>query len=174
MASGNASLDLGPKTSTGAPSDFRELVQRKRRFVVPAALAVVVCFGTNLALATFAGDLMGTRILDGPPLARVLASAQVVLTWVVTWGAVVGVLGGLIASLTLIVLSAPVWPGPDSEGSPLGSLGLANPAIFSIPIGFLCCWLGTVLSTERGAERSYHELYVRSETGLGAEAASVH
>jgi cation/acetate symporter len=91
-----------------------------------------------------------------------------------TTGAVVGVLGGLVASLTLIVLSPPVWPGPDSEGSPLGSLGLANPAIFSIPLGFLCCWLGTMLSTERGAERSYHELYVRSETGLGAEAASVH
>jgi len=30
-----------------------------------------------------------------------------------------------------------------------------------------------VLSKERGAERSYHELYVRSETGLGAERALV-
>jgi hypothetical protein len=37
-----------------------------------------------------------------------------------------------------------------------------------------CCWLGTVLSSERGAEREYHELYVRAETGVGAEAASVH
>jgi cation/acetate symporter len=91
-----------------------------------------------------------------------------------TTGAVVGVLGGLIASIGLIILSPAVWPGPDSEGSPLGSLGLANPAIFSVPIGFICCWLGTVLSSERGNEREYHELYVRSETGIGAEAASVH
>jgi cation/acetate symporter len=91
-----------------------------------------------------------------------------------TTGAIVGVLGGLIASLVLIVLSPPVWPGPDSEGTPLGSLALANPAIFSIPIGFICCWLGTVLSSERGAVREYHELHVRAETGLGAEAASAH
>ena len=91
-----------------------------------------------------------------------------------TTGAVVGVLAGLTSSLGLIILSPAVWPGPDSEGSPLGSLGLANPAIFSIPIGFAACWLGTVLSSERGNEREYHELHVRSETGLGAEAASVH
>ena len=89
-----------------------------------------------------------------------------------TMGAVVGMLSGLISSIALIVLSAPVWPGADSDtGSPLGSLGLDNPAIFCIPIGFLGCWLGTVLSSERGNDREYHELYVRSETGLGAEGA---
>jgi cation/acetate symporter len=89
-----------------------------------------------------------------------------------TMGAVVGMLSGLISSITLIALSAPVWPGADSDtGSPLGSLGLDNPALFCIPIGFLGCWLGTVLSSERGNDREYHELYVRSETGLGAEGA---
>ena len=31
--------------------------------------------------------------------------------------------------------------------------------------------VGTLLSSERGAERSFHELFVRSETGLGAEKA---
>ena len=61
-----------------------------------------------------------------------------------------------------------MWPGATS---PLGSLALDNPAIFCIPIGFLGCFLGTKLSSERGNERQYDELYVRSETGLGAEAA---
>jgi cation/acetate symporter len=90
-----------------------------------------------------------------------------------TMGAVVGMLTGLIASLVLIGLSAPVWPGADSDtGSPLGSLGLDNPAIFTIPLGFLGCWLGTVLSSETGNEREYDELYVRSERGLGAEVAA--
>jgi cation/acetate symporter len=89
-----------------------------------------------------------------------------------TMGAVVGMLSGLIASTTLIVLSAPVWPGADSDtGSPLGDYGLDNPAIFCIPIGFLGCYLGTVLSKEKGNDREYHELYVRSETGLGAEGS---
>jgi cation/acetate symporter len=89
-----------------------------------------------------------------------------------TMGAVVGMLSGLIASTVLIVMSAPVWPGADSDtGSPLGSLGLANPALFCIPIGFLGCYLGTILSNEKGNDREYHELYVRSETGLGAEGS---
>ena len=90
-----------------------------------------------------------------------------------TAGAVAGILTGVLSSLVLIVMSAPVWPGADTDtGSPLGSLGLENPAIFCIPLGFLGCWLGTVLSTEKGNERSFHELYVRAETGLGAELAT--
>ena len=90
-----------------------------------------------------------------------------------TTGAVVGILTGVISSLVLIALSPAVWPGADTDtGSPLGSLGLANPAVFTIPLGFLGCWLGTVLSSESGNEREYHELYVRSETGLGSEQAT--
>jgi cation/acetate symporter len=85
-----------------------------------------------------------------------------------TMGAVVGMSAGMISSTVLIILSNPVWPG---ETSPLGSLALDNPAIFCIPIGFLGCFLGTKLSKERGNDRQYEELYVRSETGLGAEVA---
>jgi cation/acetate symporter len=73
------------------------------------------------------------------------------------------VLGGLTTALVLIILSPAVWPGPDSEGSPVS---LTNPAIVSIPAGFAFCWLGTVLSRKPAAD--YHELHVRSETGLGA------
>ena len=58
-----------------------------------------------------------------------------------------------------------MWPGADSDGSPIP---LANPAIISIPAASLCCWLGTMLSTENAEVRSYHELKVRSETGIGA------
>jgi cation/acetate symporter len=90
-----------------------------------------------------------------------------------TTGAIVGMLTGVLSSAVLIVLSAPVWPGPDSTtGSPLGTYGLDNPAIFTIPLGFLGCYVGTLLGHERGAERSYHELYVRAETGLVAEGAT--
>jgi cation/acetate symporter len=90
-----------------------------------------------------------------------------------TAGAVAGIMTGVLASLVLIILSPPVWPGADTvTGSPLGSLGLENPAIFCIPLGFLACWLGTLLGHERGTERTYHELYVRAETGLGAEVAT--
>ncbi len=49
---------------------------------------------------------------------------------------------------------------------------LDNPGIVSIPLGFLGCYLGTILSKEHGNERAFDELYVRSETGLGSEVAS--
>jgi cation/acetate symporter len=52
---------------------------------------------------------------------------------------------------------------------------LANPGIISIPLGFVGCIAGTLLSSSPAQERSFHELYVRSETGIGAErAVGVH
>ena len=85
-----------------------------------------------------------------------------------TAGALVGVAFGLITSITLIVLSPAVWPGPDSEGSPFP---LSNPAIVSVPVGFLGCVLGTLLSREGAAGRRFDELRVRSETGMGGDTA---
>jgi cation/acetate symporter len=91
------------------------------------------------------------------------------LTWrrFTTAGALTGVAFGIVASLVMIALSPPVWPGPDSAGSPSS---LTFPGLVTVPIGFLGCVIGTLLSSERGAERSFDELLVRSETGLGAEA----
>ena len=96
------------------------------------------------------------------------------LTWrrFNTTGAVTGVLFGVISSVALVVISPTVWPGPDSEGGALSWYDLANPGIISIPLGFIGCWLGTMLSREEAAQRSFDELYVRSETGLGAEAGT--
>jgi cation/acetate symporter len=96
------------------------------------------------------------------------------LTWrrFNTTGAVTGVLLGTFSSIFLVIISKTVWPGPDSEGGAFGFYDLANPGIISIPLGFLGCWLGTVLSKpETRAEHGFDELYVRAETGLGAEVA---
>jgi cation/acetate symporter len=81
------------------------------------------------------------------------------------------VIFGVVSSILLIVVSPKVWPGPDSEGSPIGWT-LANPGIVSIPLGFIGCWLGTMLTTEQQTERTFAELHVRSETGIGAEQAA--
>jgi cation/acetate symporter len=89
-----------------------------------------------------------------------------------TAGAVTGIVTGVVVSAVLIVLSPPVWPGADTvTTSPLGSLALENPAIFCIPIGFLAAIVGTLVGHEH-TERSYHELFVRSQTGIGAEGVS--
>ena len=71
-----------------------------------------------------------------------------------------------------MIISPTVWPGADSEGGALGFYDLANPAIISVPLGFFGCWLGTMLSSETKAVRSFDELWVRSETGLGAEVGT--
>jgi cation/acetate symporter len=81
-------------------------------------------------------------------------------------GAVTGMLVGVVASVGLILLGPTVM----GEGAlfPLG-----NPAIVSIPIGFLACYLGTVLSSsrareerEQGTQIPYDEIYVRANTGI--------
>ena len=81
---------------------------------------------------------------------------------------------GVISSIGLVIISPSVWPGPDTEGAPV-VLDADQPGhrldparASSAATWARCC------RTERGAERSFHELYVRSETGLGAEKAARH
>jgi cation/acetate symporter len=84
-----------------------------------------------------------------------------------TAGALTGIACGIVSSAVMIALSPPVWPGPDSQGSPSP---LSFPGLITIPIGFLGCWLGTVLShREEQTDATYDELLVRSETGIGSE-----
>jgi cation/acetate symporter len=136
-----------------------------------ARIAAIGLGVVAIAVAMLAGPKFNVSILVGLAFAVAASSNLPALLMALFWprfnttGAVAGVLGGLLISLVIIVLSPPVWPGPDGDGSPIA---LRNPAIISIPAGFLCCWLGTMLSQERGAERSYHELRVRAETGIGA------
>jgi cation/acetate symporter len=69
-----------------------------------------------------------------------------------------------------VIISPKVWPGADAEGGALAFYDLNNPGIVSIPLGFLACWLGARLTKPEGkADATFDELYVRSETGLGAE-----
>src|SRR5690606_29810545 len=79
-----------------------------------------------------------------------------------TSGAVWCILSGLISSVVLLLIS----PNFMGEGA---IFRLNNPAILSVPIGFLGACLGTLLGKEPEAERKFPELYVRSNTGLGAE-----
>jgi cation/acetate symporter len=142
-----------------------------------AALGIGVI---SIAIAIIGGAGLNVSFMVGLAFA-VAASANfpallLALVWrrFNTTGAVTGVLFGVISSVFLVIVSPKVWPGVDSEtGSPIGWT-LANPGIVSIPLGFLGCFLGTMLSRERETERTFHELYVRSETGLGAEKAMVH
>ena len=96
-----------------------------------------------------------------------------------TTGAVTGMLVGLISSVGLVLISPNVLTGPNPEppATPIIPIDaifpLLSPAIVSVPLGFLACYLGTLLGG-RGAERereqgiqvSYDEIRVRANTGI--------
>src|SRR3954465_10441082 len=84
-----------------------------------------------------------------------------------TTGALVGIAFGIVASVVMIVLSPPVWPGPDSQGSPSS---LTFPGLVTIPIGFLGCWLGTMIGRRDSEDEDpFDELLGPPETGIGSE-----
>jgi cation/acetate symporter len=92
-----------------------------------------------------------------------------------TTGAVSAIYGGLISALVLVIFS-PVVSGAETalfKTADFAWFPLSNPGILSIPIGFLCGWLGTIMSKEYNAAK-YAEIEVRSLTGVGAEQATPH
>ena len=99
----------------------------------------------------------------------VAASANVpVILLALSWrrfsrfGAIAGMLAGLVSSLALIALS-PVVLGNRAI------FPLENPGIVSIPAGFIGAILGTLLARDRDSEAMFDQLQVRATTGLGAE-----
>ena len=92
-----------------------------------------------------------------------------------TTGMIAGMVTGLLAAVILIVLSPSVM-GVDAPGVAARHLiqrpplfPLDNPAIVSVPLGFLAAVVGTLLGKPAGEdERAYSELNVRANTGLGA------
>jgi cation/acetate symporter len=143
--------------------------------VLVARIAAASIGAIAIVIAIVGGEGLNVSFMVGLAFA-VAASANfpallLALTWrrFNTTGAVMGVLFGVVSSIALVIISPTVWPGPDSEGGAFSGYDFANPGIISVPLGFIGCWLGTVLTSETKAVRTFDELYVRSETGLGAE-----
>jgi cation/acetate symporter len=92
-----------------------------------------------------------------------------------TTGAVAAIYGGLVSAVVLVIFS-PVVSGTPTAMIPDADFAwfpLQNPGIISIPLGFLCGYIGTVLSKEFNAAK-YAEIEVRSLTGVGMEKAVKH
>jgi cation/acetate symporter len=102
-----------------------------------------------------------------------------------TSGAVGAIYGGLITAVTLVIFSPVVSGKPAPEGTTKSPslvtdtgidfhfFPLDNPGLVSIPMGFFCGWLFTILSKEHN-EAKYAELEVRSMTGIGSEVEVRH
>ncbi|MGW4208246.1 solute symporter family protein [Lentzea sp. NPDC004789] len=93
-----------------------------------------------------------------------------------TSGALWSIYGGLIVTITLIILSPAVSGTPTSmfKNADFDLFPLSNPGIVSIPVAFLLGYVGTILSKEKADPVKQAEMEVRSLTGAGAEKAVVH
>ncbi|MCW0211921.1 MAG: cation acetate symporter [Pseudonocardia sp.] len=147
----------------GKATDRQQMVAGRLAAVGISAVAIVLALGaqnTNIALLALMAVV-------------VAASANVpVLLLLLFWkrlntvGVISGVTAGLISSVVLVLI------GPGVLGT-AAIYPLSYPTLVSVPIGFLGCYLGTVLSarTRRTDEASYDELHVRAMTGVGREGA---
>ena len=161
-------------------SIIRKGQESEKQEVLVAKISAAVIGGIAILIAVIGGEGLNVSFMVGLAFAIAASANFPALLLALTWrrfntvGAVTGVLTGVISALALIIISPIVWggaPGAPDTGA-FKWYDLNNPGLISIPLGFIGCYLGTVLSKERGAERSFHELYVRSETGLGAERAA--
>ncbi|QTD41380.1 cation acetate symporter [Sporosarcina sp. Te-1] len=104
----------------------------------------------------------------------IAASANLpVILYTIYWkkfntnGALIGMAAGLFSALILVVLSPNVFAPEPGQAIFVGTalFPLTNPAIISVPLGFLGGYLGTILSKEKADYRKYAEVSVRANTG---------
>ncbi|WP_414676465.1 solute symporter family protein [Longimicrobium sp.] len=156
----------------------RAVVDREQVLVARIAAAGIGALSIVLAISL---RTLNVAFLVGLAFA-VAASANVpaillTLYWrrFNTNGMVAGMVVGLLASVILIILS-PAVMGIDAPTAATKHLiqaapifPLDNPAIVSVPLGFLAAILGSLLTRARAdGEQLYSELNVRANTGLGA------
>jgi cation/acetate symporter len=162
-----------------APEGQEVRVARIAAFAIGAVAIVLSIFAKGLNVAFLVA--LAFAVAASANLPAILYS----LFWrrFNTTGALAAIYGGLISAVVLVIFSPVVSgkpAGPTGKSPSLFPVGtdfswfpLDNPGLLSIPIGFLCGYLGTVLSKEYN-EAKYAELEVRSMTGVGMEKAAQH
>lgn len=139
-------------------------VARITAFVV-GALAILI--------AIILGPTVNVAFLVGLAFAVAASANLPVIVLSIFWkrfntvGAVAGLSVGLVSSIALILVS------PDFMGDN-ALYPLKNPALASVPLGFLAAIIGTLTNREPTAEARFAEFEVRANTGLGSEKASEH
>ncbi|MCW2248818.1 cation/acetate symporter [Azospirillum fermentarium] len=92
-----------------------------------------------------------------------------------TRGALVGGFAGLVSCIAMVVVGPTVWVSIFGFAKPI--FPYEHPALFSMALAFAGIWLFSVTDKSQRAKdeaKAYDYQYIRSETGLGAAAASSH
>ncbi|WPB89480.1 solute symporter family protein [Streptomyces malaysiensis] len=89
-----------------------------------------------------------------------------------TTGTLWSIYGGLVSGLVLIIFSPAISGSSTSviKGVDFHWFPLTNPGLVSIPLSFLCGFLGTIFSKEPSDPKKRAEMEVRSLTGIGSQA----
>ncbi|QOC95030.1 solute symporter family protein [Micromonospora craniellae] len=146
----------------------------ERQEVNVARISALVIGAVAIALSIFAQNL-NVAFLVALAFAVAASGNLPAILYSLFWkrfntsGAVWAIYGGLLAAVLLVFFSpvvsgAPTAMFPDHDWQ---WFPLSNPGILSIPFGFLCGWIGTLVSKESDEDK-YAELEVRSLTGAGA------
>jgi cation/acetate symporter len=166
-------------SSSSVAHDFYASVIRRgqaseRDEVRVARIAALVIGAIAIALSIYAQSL-NVAFLVALAFAVAASANLPAILYSLFWkrfntsGALWSIYGGLISAVFLVFFS-PVVSGSATAMFPHHDwhwFPLSNPGIISIPFGFLCGWIGTVLSKEDDTEK-YAELEVRALTGFGA------
>lgn len=164
-------------------SVFKRGKASERDEVVMARYAAIVIGAVAIMLSIFARGL-NVAFLVALAFAIAASANLPTLLFSLFWkrfntvGAVAGIYGGLVTAVGLVLLSPICWGGKSGtipkgnvdalfSETTVAPIPLQNPGLISIPVGFLCAYLGTVLSKERTDEK-FAELEVRALTGTGA------
>jgi cation/acetate symporter len=172
-----AGLTLASSSSV-AHDFYASVIKRgsagERDEVRVARIAALVIGAIAIALSIFAQSL-NVAFLVALAFAVAASANLPAILYSLFWkrfntsGALWSIYGGLITSVFLVFFS-PVVSGTPTAMFPDHDwhwFPLSNPGILSIPIGFLCGWIGTKLSSEDDTAK-FAELEVRSLTGHGA------
>ncbi|MCX2969528.1 MULTISPECIES: solute symporter family protein [Streptomyces] len=155
---------------------LRHRARRRPRGEVAVARAAAVGIGAlAIGLGLLAQNL-NVAFLVGLAFAVAASANLPVLLYTLFWrrfttrGALWALYGGLVPALALVVLSPVVSGSPDAlfPGADFALFPLQNPGIVSIPLGFLCGWLGTLTDGSRPDPYQQAETEVRALTGAGA------
>jgi cation/acetate symporter len=154
----------GQVTAKGRGSDAREVWVSK---------VAAVCIGVVAVLLAYSFENQNVAFMAGLALSVAASCNFPVLAMAIFWrgtttrGAVTGALAGLFSSVILVVFSKTVWVAVFGFKSAL--FPYENPALFSMPLAFLCIWLFS--ATDRSARaarerRAFDAQFVQSEIGI--------
>ena len=62
--------------------EFKELITKKRRFVVPATVFFLAWYFGFIILAGVAPDFMGEKVIEGLTIGYIFALSQFIMVWV--------------------------------------------------------------------------------------------